>query len=94
MQHYKNHLSYSPPTFLYAPMNSLRQVSNEAFLDFQFSSIPRKSSSWTMYEFPHLMIGYDGLFKALKFLNQFGPIPAGAEGFGDRYSHSHVGCSS
>lgn len=83
-QKYKQQLTFSPPTFLYGRMHSLRQVTNEAFLDFQFSCIPRKSNSWTQYEFPHLLIGYDGLYNALKYLNQFGPIPTQAEGFGEQ----------
>lgn len=84
-QSYKLNLLYSPPTFFYDPLHRHRRVENEAFLDFQFSSLPRKPSSWSHYVFPHLLIGYEGLFNALHYLNKFGPLPTGEEGFADQY---------
>lgn len=52
-------------------MAFLRNVENEAFLDFQFYNIPRELNTYSMYRFPSQLIGYEGVFEAYRYLSKF-----------------------
>jgi hypothetical protein len=55
-------------------MSFLRNVENEAFIDLQFYNIPRELNTYNMYKFPSMLIGYDGVFNAYRYLSRFSPF--------------------
>lgn len=52
-------------------MKAYHKIDNEEYLDYLYCNLPRMPESQIKYEFPSICVGYEGLFKAFQFLNQY-----------------------
>lgn len=82
----KNSSKVRPPTFLFDQHIADRNVKNEDYLDYVFSRLAKQPDNMQKYVFPSMCIGYEGLFRAFQYLQQFKKDPSNFSYLSENFS--------
>ena len=75
-----------PPTFLLDLHIADRNVYNEDYLDYIFARLAKQPDNMQKFVFPSMCIGYEGLYRAFQYLQQFKKDPSNASFLAENFS--------
>lgn len=90
IKYYKVSGKIRPPTFLLDSHIADRNVYNEDYLDYIFSRLAKQPDNLQKYIFPSMCIGYEGLYRAMQYLQQFKKDPSNSSFLSENFSFEYV----
>lgn len=89
-KHYKVSGKTRPPTFLLDSHIADRNVYNEDYLDYVFPRLAKQPDNMTKYVFPSMCIGYEGLYRAFQYLQQFKKDSSNSSFLSENFSFEYL----